>query len=298
MKNYNNYYRNEIYDMIESFKQDGLNESDAVEKCAEVLYNCAVLNRTVDIVFKNKPLYINRILFFSTLYIDFIMFYKEAVSYDEVLDVTVYNLSLIGDCDTYEEVETLFIEDRQIFESAVQAVYEIASLSSFGKIEMFSGLDENDKKRILNIAPNFQYDIEMFDKKIDKEYIIKKINCMESEGLDENFASNELMCFLNWLKENQEKIHIQLIFDMITDFRSYYDKTQYNIINNNDIELDDEEKEINKVASEIAKMNDKELFKKFSSFEEPEYLKFGIFSFLYEETKYGKMIRDEKHHGK
>jgi len=212
MKNYNNVYRNHIYNEIQKLIKKGLTPEKAITKCSESLY-CLLFSLNMSSgIFENinsnaKRDKVLEMMLVSILYIDLIKFLNaQIIDSDELSPILKSKYDLMINCESYEEVLDIFKKNFNILHLAVDCVYEMEEKSAFMKIIYANILDAETNNKILSIFPNYQEDIDKYNFKIDKEYVINKINQMYKSNVSFELVLCDLMAFIAWVKYGNSEL--------------------------------------------------------------------------------------------
>lgn len=285
MKNYNNMYRKYIYNQIQKHVKNGLEVEEAISRCSKSAYclfsslyvNSNVLKNANPNSNSHKVL---ETMLVSVLYIDFMKFMNAQIAEnDDLSPVLKSKYESMLNCESYEEVLDIFKKNYNIFNLAVDSVYEIEEKSAFMKIIYANILDENVNSKILSIFPNYQEDIDQFNFQIDKDYIVNKINQMCKSDVNFELVLCDLMAFTAWIKYNNPELYNLLVKDMVDDMKKFvdeiddtFDTSGYGEVLNNFVDN--------------SKMNLDETIEKFD--EDEANVRYGVTAFICEETDYRK----------
>lgn len=288
MKNYNNVYRNHIYNEIQKLIKKGLTPEKAITKCSESLY-CLLFSLNMSSgIFENinsnaKRDKVLEMMLVSILYIDLIKFLNaQIIDSDELSPILKSKYDLMINCESYEEVLDIFKKNFNILHLAVDCVYEMEEKSAFMKIIYANILDAETNNKILSIFPNYQEDIDKYNFKIDKEYVINKINQMYKSDVSFELVLCDLMAFIAWVKYGNSELYDELVKDMVNDTKKFIDEI-------------DEKFDTSEFGELLGNFLDKPINTTIDKFDEDEAnIRYGITAFICEETDYRKQCFGEQ----
>jgi len=288
MKNYNNVYRNHIYNEIQKLIKKGLTPEKAITKCSESLY-CLLFSLNMSSgIFENinsnaKRDKVLEMMLVSILYIDLIKFLNaQIIDSDELSPILKSKYDLMINCESYEEVLDIFKKNFNILHLAVDCVYEMEEKSAFMKIIYANILDAETNNKILSIFPNYQEDIDKYNFKIDKEYVINKINQMYKSNVSFELVLCDLMAFIAWVKYGNSELYDELVKDMVNDTKKFIDEI-------------DEKFDTSEFGELLGNFLDKPINATIDKFDEDEAnIRYGITAFICEETDYRKQCFGEQ----
>lgn len=269
MENYNNKIRDIVFDKKST--TDGL-----------PLFLDGVGKMFYDHV-KNSDNEVIKKMFVSVLFLDlykyFNLFSKDGISFEP------NNRKMFEHLDsfkTYDEIEEFILGSEEVFELSIEHVYQLKKSSVLYKIMTYEVLTYEQNKKLIELFPNHEADLNRYNINVDMNYIIEKINQSYKSHNDIYNMVKDLVCYLNHAQKNNKPLfddYVKEIVDVLKNNNEVYETP-----------ASETEAYVLKIFNEMKNM-DEETLKKYLS-ENFDKLSMTASLFITYKTDYSKLISD------